>query len=82
MTPLTASKLDQALAALRDEQARGEAPPPGEVSRAELARRAGVCEATIAHIERTFRARLAAALISDPSTPAHLTSTLSRHIQP
>jgi transcriptional regulator with XRE-family HTH domain len=82
MTPDTATKLDAALAFLREQQSSGEAPPPGEVTRAELARRAGVSEDTIARIERQFRARLAAALLSYPDLPRHLSRRIASSISP
>lgn len=82
MDPDTDSKLATALRQLREEQARGEAPPPGEVSRAELARRAGVSKDTIARIEGIFRARLTASLLAEPDLPLQIRKKISRNIQP
>lgn len=73
------NEIDSGLAALRAAQARGEAPPPG-MSRADLARHAGLSEATIRRIEATFRARLAAALLSDESTPVSIARLVSRSL--
>jgi transcriptional regulator with XRE-family HTH domain len=72
ISPQTDLKLAKGLRRLAKDQRRGSAPPPGEVSRADIARRAGVSEITIANIERLFAARLAAALLNDPSTPTNL----------
>ena len=41
MTPQIADAIDSALASLRADQKDGLAPPPGAVTQAELARRAG-----------------------------------------
>lgn len=82
MTPTTAEKLDQALAKLREDQARGEAPPPGEVSQAELARRAGFSKKVIASIEQNFRAQVAARLLAEPDLPFHLRRALSSLLKP
>ena len=70
--PLTAAKLATGLAQLEQEQEAGEAPPPGQVTRADLARRTGVSEATIYKIECVFKARLASAILQDPDAPPHL----------
>lgn len=60
-----AAKIDQGLAKLAEDQKAGIAPPPGEVSLAEIARRAGVSDATVLNIERIALAKVHAALIKD-----------------
>ncbi len=67
-----AAKIDQGLAKLAEDQKAGIAPPPGEVSLAEIARRAGVSDSTILKLERIALAKVHAALIKEP----HLLSML------
>lgn len=62
LSPKTNAKLAKALRQLAADQAAGNAPPPGEISREELARRAGISPGTVQNIEIMFAARLAAAL--------------------
>lgn len=73
LSPRTEKKLADGLLILAVEQAVGAAPPDGEVTRADIARRAGVSETTILNIERLFQARLANAILEDPKAPRHLT---------
>lgn len=75
--PLTAAKLDHGLAKLALDQLRGQAPPPGKVSLADLARRAGVSEATVLKVERIALAKVAAALGQTDLPP-----NLARRIKP
>lgn len=75
LSPKTEAKLAAGLRRLAEDQAGGKAPMPGEVTRAEIARRAGVSESTIANIERLFAARLALSLLNDPDTSPHLART-------
>lgn len=63
---LTAAKIDHGLAKLALDQLNGQAPPPGQVSLADLAKRAGVSEATILKIERMALAKLHSAISQDP----------------
>lgn len=72
LSPRTDAKLTKGLRRLAQDQRRGHAPPAGEVTRADIARRAGVSEGTILNIERMFAARVALGLINDPETPKHL----------
>jgi hypothetical protein len=73
LTPLTAAKIDAGLLQLEIDQRTGQAPPPGEVSLADLASRAGVSEATILDLQRLALAKLARALRAD-GLPPHLAS--------
>lgn len=77
ITRPTAEKIDHGLRALRIAQAKGEAPPPGAISNAELARRCGVSEDTI---DRLFHIALAkvAARLSPDDLPPHLARRASR----
>lgn len=50
--------------------------------RKQVARETGIPEATIAEIERRFRARLAAALLRDPACPPRLIRAALSHINP
>lgn len=68
LTESTAAKLDAAVARIREAQDAGLGPMPGEWSRAELARAAGISEEPIRRIEAIFRARLVARLLKDPDT--------------
>lgn len=77
LSDLTAAKLDHGLAKLALDQLTGAAPPPGEVSLSDLARRSGVSEATIRRIERIALAKLAAALASS-DLPPHLARRVSQ----
>jgi len=61
-----AAKIDKGLAKLAEDQKAGIAPPPGEVSLAEIARRAGVSYSTVLNIERMALAKVYAALIKEP----------------
>lgn len=65
----SAAKIDHGLASLALAQLTGNAPPPGQVTLAELAKRCSVSEATILKLERMALAKLRAALTSDA---AHL----------
>ena len=78
LNPLTAAKLDHGLAKLALDQMTGEAPPPGEVTLADLARRAGVSEATVLKVERMARAKVAARLLADPDLPPQLVKRISQ----
>jgi hypothetical protein len=82
MNPLTLARIDHGLASLAMDQLRGVAPPPGQVSPEEIARRAGVSKSSVLRLEMIAKAKLAAALISDPELPPHLrrklAATLSR----
>lgn len=71
LTELTAAKIDAGLLQLEIDQRTGAAPPPGEVSLADLATRAGVSEATILDLQRLALAKLARALRAD-GLPPHL----------
>lgn len=71
LNDLTAAKIDHGLAKLALDQLAGEAPPPGQVTLADLARRAGVSEATILKIERIALAKVAARLAAE-QLPPHL----------
>lgn len=64
LTDITAAKVDHGLARLAKEQLEGSAPPPGEVSIADLATRSGVSEATIQKIERMALSKVAAGLMA------------------
>jgi transcriptional regulator with XRE-family HTH domain len=79
MTSTTAAKLDHGLASLALDQLRGIAPPPGKVSVAEIARRAGLSEATVAQVERIALAKLARQLTGH--LPPHLSKKLSAQLQ-
>lgn len=85
LNPLTAAKIDHGLAKLELDQLAGEAPPPGQVTLTDLARRAGVSEGTILKIERIALAKMAAALAADGELPPRLAKRLSLvipHINP
>jgi hypothetical protein len=73
LTELTALKIDAALLELELLQRSGdpEAPAPGQVSLAWLARRAGVGEATIHHLSCIALAKVARGLRGD-GLPPHL----------
>lgn len=71
ITRPTAEKIDHGLRDLRLAQARGEAPPPGQISNAELARRCGVSEDTISRLYHIALAKVAARLQPD-DLPPHL----------
>lgn len=77
LNDLTAAKIDHGLAKLALDQMTGDGPPPGSVSLADLARRAGVSEATILKVERMALAKIAARLADGP-LPPHLTRKLTR----
>jgi len=77
LSAITAAKLDHGLASLALDQLRGEAPPPGQISLEELARRSGVSPATVAKIERIALAKLARALTGDPALSSRLARALS-----
>ena len=62
---LTAAKIDGGLAKLVMDQMEGNAPPPGQVSLGDIARRSGVSEATVLKIERVALAKLHAAITQD-----------------
>lgn len=62
----TAAKIDHGLAKLAMDQLAGQAPPPGQVSLATMARYCGVSEATILKQERMSLAKVHAALLADP----------------
>ncbi|WP_035605105.1 hypothetical protein [Haloferula sp. BvORR071] len=62
ITDLTAAKLDAALLQLELEQRCGEGPQPGEVSLAELARRAEIGEATVHEVFNTALSKVARGL--------------------
>lgn len=79
LNPLTAAKLDHGLASLALDQLEGKAPPPGEVSLAELARRAGVSEATVQKVERIALAKVAARL-AEGNLPPHLARRIARQL--
>jgi hypothetical protein len=81
LSELTAAKLDHGLAALALDQLRGEAPPDGQVSLADIARRAGVSEGTVLKLERLALAKLAAGLMRS-DLPPHLARKLSRILHP
>lgn len=76
MTPRIAEALDTALASLRADQERGIAPPPGAVTQAELARRAGISEAAIRKAEQVAIAKLAAGLLRQGDLPPRVTAAL------
>lgn len=76
----TARKLDEGLAALVIEQRLGLAPEPGSVSRADIARRAGVSEGTIANLEKLALAKVAIALRQTPDLPPHLYRAICRFL--
>lgn len=80
LSEITAAKVDHGLASLAVDQLTGKAPPPGQISRAELARRAGVSETVISKIERIALAKAAAAILSQPDLPAHLRARLSQSL--
>lgn len=69
---LTATKIDNGLAKLAMDQMEGIAPPPGQVTLADIARRAGVSEATVYKIERVALAKLHAAICQDPKLLSQL----------
>lgn len=71
LTELTAARIDAGLLQLEIDQRTGHAPPPGEVSLADLATRAGVSEATILDLQRLALAKLARGLRAD-GLPPHL----------
>lgn len=79
LTELTAAKIDAGLLQLELDQRTGKAPPPGEVSLADLAQRAGVSEATILDLQRLALAKLARALRAD-GLPPHLSGAVCRLI--
>lgn len=54
---------------------------PGK-PRKQVARETGIPEATIAEIERRFRARLAAAILRDPACPPRLIRVAISHLNP
>lgn len=72
----TAARIDHGLASLALDQLRGTAPPPGQVSTAEIARRAGVSEATVAKLQMIALAKLARHLTADPE----LAPLISRYL--
>ncbi len=76
----TATKLDEGLALLAIEQSLGIG-PVGEVSIAEIAKRAGVSESTVATVEKIALAKLAAGLI-DRGLPPNLARKVSRILNP
>lgn len=78
----TARKLDEGLATLVIEQGFGLAPEPGSVSRADIARRAGVSEGTIANLEKLALAKVAAALRETPDLPPHIARAIARFLNP
>lgn len=79
ISDLTALKLDAALLQLELQQRQGEdAPAPGQLSQAELARRSGLSESTINGIERIALAKLARGLM-DQDLPPHLTKIILAH---
>ena len=64
LTEKTAAKIDDGLVQLVADQLVGAAPPPGKVSIADLADRAGVTVSTIRKIERIALAKVAAGLLA------------------
>jgi hypothetical protein len=80
LSPRTDALLAAGLRRLKRDQESGKAPPVGVVSRAAIARRAGVSEDVIRGIERVFAARLAAAILRDPAAPTHLTRAAERFL--
>jgi len=80
MTPRIADALDTALASLRADQERGIAPPPGAVTQAEIARRAGLSEASIRNIEQVAIAKLAAGLLRQGDLPPRVTAALRNYL--
>lgn len=78
----TAAKIDHGLAALRLDQLTGAAPPPGEVSVHDIARRAGVSPATIQKLELIARAKIANAILADPDLPPSMARKLSSLLNP
>ena len=68
----TMHRLEVGLRLLKRDQERGAAPPPGAVTRADIARRAGLSKAVIRDVERLFAARLAAAILADPDCPRQM----------
>lgn len=79
LNPLTAAKLDHGLAKLALDQLTGQAPPPGQVSLADLAARSGLSKATIQQIERIALAKVAARLSADPSISLRLKPSNHTH---
>lgn len=72
LRPITAAKLDQGLAKLAMDQLEGTAPPPGQVSLADIARRAGLSEKCILDFERITLAKVYHALLQDPQLLSQL----------
>lgn len=82
LSALTAAKIDHGLAKLALDQITGDGPPPGAVSLAALAHRAGVSEATILKLERMALAKVTARLLADPEIPPHLIRRIARVLSP
>ena len=80
LSETTAAKLDHGLASLALDQLRGTAPQPGQVSLAEIARRSGVSEKTVAQVERIALAKIARQLAAT-SLPPHLSRRISSLLQ-
>ncbi len=72
LRPLTEAKIDYALAVLAVDQVEGEAPPPGEVSMAEMIERCGVSKSAYQKYERMALAKFQARLMADPEVKALL----------
>ena len=72
LNPNTEAKIDHGLAKLAMDQLTGEAPPPGGVTHADIAVRAGVSKATIIRIERIALAKVQRALLSSDIDPSIL----------
>ena len=66
-----AEKIDEGLRQLKADQEDGNAPPPGKITRAELARRSGVSEATIYKIEMIALAKAYAYILQDKHFMSH-----------
>ena len=81
LSETTAAKIDHGIASLELDKLCGTAPPPGDVSIAEIARRSGVSEKTVARIDRVALAKVARQL-AQTKLPPHLARKLSSLLNP
>ncbi|WP_193214955.1 hypothetical protein [Luteolibacter marinus] len=82
LTPDTADRIDLGLLRLRELQAAGAAPPPGQVSLRTLAAECGCSQDTIIQIERLAKAKLARGLLEiEADLPPRLARLLRSQLE-